>query len=495
MKKFALLVFIVIINILPCYAQDIDTISEQVFFDFDQHHLSTKEQQKINALTLKGKLLKVYIEANTDVRGTNKYNIKLGAKRAKTIKNYLLNKKIDNQILQVINHGEARPIALQGNENSHSKNRRVDITIVYRMFPTITEVPKDKEIIEPTDLVFEKKDTNNISKIYKELAIKPETFLIKKEDTILTSKRGTILVIDKNDINCSCKKEEKAIKIELKEVFTKSDMIRERLTTMDNKGQRLESGGMIHLAIFCKNKRTWLSKPIQTLIPSKTFIPGMFAYTGMPRIQQFTGNQGTFKRSSVVWSRIDKKPLRHWAGCRKQTLTEKKCWLIEWWEDIRRTKQAKRALKQKIKQAEVLLAKETKIDSIVNKTIAQNLVKFYVLEIRKVNWINIDKPYFTQLNQPYKNIAINTPVSKSTELSIFVKGRNSAFRAIPNNKKYYFPTTQNEKVKIVGLKISDQNEILLAFQDADSTKDSYDLNFKVYPLKEIKKKLKELDQY
>lgn len=504
MKKLTFLAFIFLINVLPCYAQNIDTIFEQVFFNFDQHILSTAEQQKIDALTLKGKLLKVYIEANTDTRGTNAYNIKLGAKRAKTVKNYLLNKNIAEPILQIINYGEARPITLQENENNHAKNRRVDITIVYEEHPIISTIPEVPKIIEP---IIERKDTNDIAEIYKELAIKPEVFHIKREDTIIISKRGTILVIDGKDINCSCRNDKNDIRIDLKEVYTKSDIVREQLTTIDNNGQRLESGGMVHLDIFCKNKRTWLSNPIQILIPTEKFIPGMFAYTGTLQTQQFVSNQGTFERSSVIWSKIENKQDLQMGGCGNGRFVEKKSsWLKIWWYKIRReitmTRQERKIRrirrnwkKREKRKTEAILDKETKVNSAITKTSLQKKVKFYVMDTRKVNWLNVDQPYFSNTNLS-KEVIINTPVSKSTNISIFLKGKNSAFPASTNEKKQYsFSSAEDEKSKIVALKISDQKEILLAFQDVDGTKDNYDLDFKVYSLKEIKKKLKELDKY
>jgi outer membrane protein OmpA-like peptidoglycan-associated protein len=130
MRKFYY-IFLVLFIIKNGTAQSVDTIYEQVYFDFDKYDLTTSEQNKLDAITLKGTLLQVYIEANTDARGSNDYNLRLGANRASTVSDYLNTKGIQPEVLKIINHGEARPIAFKEEETAFAKNRRVDIIIIY----------------------------------------------------------------------------------------------------------------------------------------------------------------------------------------------------------------------------------------------------------------------------------------------------------------------------------------------------------------------------
>ena len=73
--------------------------------------------------------IKVVIEGHCDERGTREYNIALGAKRANSIKNYLVQGGIINSRVRVVSYGKERPAAVGTGEAVWSKNRRAVTTI------------------------------------------------------------------------------------------------------------------------------------------------------------------------------------------------------------------------------------------------------------------------------------------------------------------------------------------------------------------------------
>lgn len=71
--------------------------------------------------------ISIVLEGHADERGSREYNIALGEKRAKAVKQIMtLQGVADNQI-QVISFGEERPVALGHDESAWNLNRRVEI--------------------------------------------------------------------------------------------------------------------------------------------------------------------------------------------------------------------------------------------------------------------------------------------------------------------------------------------------------------------------------
>ena len=66
----------------------------------------------------------VQIEGHCDERGTNEYNMALGAKRAQASFNYLRSLGIDASRLSTISYGEELPLDPRHNEEAFAKNRR-----------------------------------------------------------------------------------------------------------------------------------------------------------------------------------------------------------------------------------------------------------------------------------------------------------------------------------------------------------------------------------
>ena len=65
------------------------------------------------------------LEGHADSRGTIEYNLALGAKRAKSVKDYLINQGIAADRISTISYGEELPLCQEENESCWGRNRRV----------------------------------------------------------------------------------------------------------------------------------------------------------------------------------------------------------------------------------------------------------------------------------------------------------------------------------------------------------------------------------
>ncbi len=64
------------------------------------------------------------IEGHADEQGTREYNLALGARRANTIRDYLVGKGVSPTRLKVVSFGKERPIEICSSESCYSQNRR-----------------------------------------------------------------------------------------------------------------------------------------------------------------------------------------------------------------------------------------------------------------------------------------------------------------------------------------------------------------------------------
>ncbi len=99
-----------------------------IYFSFDSSKI-TEEMKKIMEVQLnflkKYPKIKVILEGHTDERGSNAYNVVLGEKRAKQVKEILLKSGISNEQVEVISYGEMKPSDSASSKEAWKKNRRV----------------------------------------------------------------------------------------------------------------------------------------------------------------------------------------------------------------------------------------------------------------------------------------------------------------------------------------------------------------------------------
>src|SRR5258705_11681906 len=104
-----------------------------VHFDYDRYDLAEQERSTLqqNAQWLKQNSgAKAEIEGHCDDRGTVEYNLALGAKRAKSVKDYLVTLGIPGDRLSTISYGEELPLCHEETESCWQRNRRAHSVVL-----------------------------------------------------------------------------------------------------------------------------------------------------------------------------------------------------------------------------------------------------------------------------------------------------------------------------------------------------------------------------
>lgn len=98
-----------------------------VHFPYDSATLTDEAQATLraNAEALRANPEgKIVVEGHTDERGANEYNLALGERRAKAVKEYLALLGVDASRMNTVSYGEDQPVDLSSNEAAYAKNRR-----------------------------------------------------------------------------------------------------------------------------------------------------------------------------------------------------------------------------------------------------------------------------------------------------------------------------------------------------------------------------------
>lgn len=99
----------------------------RVHFDFNESLLKPADQQQLERMARclrASSALHVTIEGNADERGTEEYNLALGAKRASAVERYLETLGASRTQLDTISYGYEKPVCTEHNEACWAKNRR-----------------------------------------------------------------------------------------------------------------------------------------------------------------------------------------------------------------------------------------------------------------------------------------------------------------------------------------------------------------------------------
>lgn len=106
--------------------------ADTVYFDFDRATVKASEETKLQDVANYFKSNStdaLIVEGNCDERGTEKYNLSLGERRALAIREYLANLGVDPQRIKTVTNGALKPVDPGHNEGGWSKNRRGDLIL------------------------------------------------------------------------------------------------------------------------------------------------------------------------------------------------------------------------------------------------------------------------------------------------------------------------------------------------------------------------------
>lgn len=108
-------------------------VTTHVYFDFDSAVLRPDAQDllKVKAQWLADHpgIASVVIEGHCDERGTDAYNLALGARRAEAVKQFMADLGVGPTQLETQSYGEERPVHLGNNEAAWAMNRRASFVI------------------------------------------------------------------------------------------------------------------------------------------------------------------------------------------------------------------------------------------------------------------------------------------------------------------------------------------------------------------------------
>jgi len=107
----------------------------KIYFDFDKYGIRADMQSKVSANanllnTMDTKNFSIKVEGNCDEWGTDEYNYALGLKRAKSVKEALVNDGVNSDRIMIVSYGESNPACTEKNKACWDQNRRAEFKIL-----------------------------------------------------------------------------------------------------------------------------------------------------------------------------------------------------------------------------------------------------------------------------------------------------------------------------------------------------------------------------
>ncbi|HEX5003395.1 MAG TPA: OmpA family protein [Bacteroidia bacterium] len=115
----------------------------EIFYDLDKATLRPESKKELDGLIKvldENPTITIRIEAHTDTRASDQYNIDLSNRRAKSVLDYLVKNGVDKARLSSVGYGESRPrisddeiakmATNEEKEAAHQKNRRTEFSVL-----------------------------------------------------------------------------------------------------------------------------------------------------------------------------------------------------------------------------------------------------------------------------------------------------------------------------------------------------------------------------
>ena len=106
---------------------------KDIYFDFDKYEVQSDAKPVLQAIAswlLKHPSAKILVEGHCDERGTNEYNLALGDRRAKAVRDYLAALGVSSNKVETISYGEEKPVCTEKSEGCWAKNRRAHFVVL-----------------------------------------------------------------------------------------------------------------------------------------------------------------------------------------------------------------------------------------------------------------------------------------------------------------------------------------------------------------------------
>lgn len=118
---------------IPGSARDfVINAGDRVYFDFNDYNLRADARPILDAQSAwlgRYPAVRVRIEGNCDELGTREYNFALGARRANSVRDYLIAHGVSDGRIETISYGKERPIDTGSGEDAQAHNRNAHTAI------------------------------------------------------------------------------------------------------------------------------------------------------------------------------------------------------------------------------------------------------------------------------------------------------------------------------------------------------------------------------
>ena len=107
-----------------------DEAVKDVFFDYDRFNIRPNEMNYVqtDAQYLERHPVKILVEGHCDERGSEEYNLALGAKRASAVEKALVQLGVPSARIKTVSYGKEKPFCTASNESCWQENRRGHFT-------------------------------------------------------------------------------------------------------------------------------------------------------------------------------------------------------------------------------------------------------------------------------------------------------------------------------------------------------------------------------
>ena len=117
------------------YAAGKEGMFADIMFDYDKYDVKDSYKSELQAVAewmTKNNSAKLSVEGNCDDRGTNEYNLALGDRRAKAVRDYLVSLGVASSRIETISYGEEKQVCTDQSEECWAKNRRAHFVILIK---------------------------------------------------------------------------------------------------------------------------------------------------------------------------------------------------------------------------------------------------------------------------------------------------------------------------------------------------------------------------
>ena len=106
---------------------------DDIYFTYDSHQLSDRAEEvlSLNSEWLRANpAIRIEVEGHCDERGTVEYNLALGARRATSVRDFVVSLGIPADRVTTISYGKELPVCSDDSEGCWSENRRAHFVII-----------------------------------------------------------------------------------------------------------------------------------------------------------------------------------------------------------------------------------------------------------------------------------------------------------------------------------------------------------------------------